>query len=253
MLRTRVIPCLLLSNSGLVKTICFDNPKYVGDPINAVKIFNEKEVDELVLLDIEAARVSSPNFELIANIASEAFMPLCYGGGISNLSQAEKLIRLGVEKISVNTAALRDISLITRLAAELGSQSVVVGIDVKKDWFGRYRVFDSSSRKLTGIDPIDYAIQIEQAGAGEIFLNNVNTDGTQAGYDIRLIGLIAKVVNIPLIACGGAANVNHFCEAVGAGASAVAAGSMFVFEGRHRAVLITYPPYKELEQRLGMV
>jgi cyclase len=253
MLRARVIPCLLLRNSGLVKTIRFNDPKYVGDPINAVKIFNEKEVDELVLLDIEAARTNGPNFELIAQIASEAFMPLCYGGGISTVSQAEKLIKLGVEKISVNTAALRDISLISNIAAELGSQSVVAGIDVKKDWFGRYQVFDPLRRKLTGIDPVEYAKKVAKAGAGEIFLNNVNADGTQAGYDLTPINLISRAVNIPLIACGGAANINHFCEAVTAGASAVAAGSMFVFEGRHRAVLITYPSYKELEQRLGMV
>lgn len=252
MLRARVIPCLLLRNGGLVKTVRFDDAKYVGDPINAVKIFNEKEVDELVLLDIEASRQSKePNYELIAQIASEAFMPLCYGGGVSSVAQAEKLIHLGIEKISVNSSALHDISLVTSIAAVLGSQSVVAGVDVKKDWFGRYRVFDPSSRKLTNITPLDQVRHLADSGAGEIFLNNVNEDGSQAGYDLKLVNMVANAVEIPVIACGGAGKVEDFAGAINNGASAVAAGSMFVFQGRHRAVLISYPPYKELEQLFG--
>ena len=252
MLRARVIPCLLLRNGGLIKSVGFEDPKYVGDPINAVKIFNEKEVDELVLLDTEASRSGNgPNFELLRQIASEAFMPLCYGGGVTTLAQATKLIKQGVEKVAVNSAALHNASLIRAMAAEMGSQSVVAGIDVKKDWLGRYRVFDPASRKLTGIDPLDHALRLQEAGAGEIFLNNVMADGSQAGYDLKLISLVAHAVNVPLIACGGAGKLADLADAVKAGASAVAAGSMFVFQGKHRAVLINYPPYQELERIIG--
>ncbi len=180
-------------------------------------------------------------------------MPLCYGGGVTTLSQATKLIKQGVEKVAVNSAALHEVSLIHSMAAEIGSQSVVAGIDVKKDWLGRYRVFDPASRKLTGIDPLDHALRLQEAGAGEIFLNNVMADGSQAGYDLKLISLIAHGVNVPLIACGGAGKYADLADAVKAGASAVAAGSMFVFQGKHRAVLINYPPYQELERIVGTV
>lgn len=252
MLRARVIPCLLLSNGGLIKTVGFETPKYVGDPINAVKIFNEKEVDELLLLDVEASRRGvGPNFELLRKIASEAFMPLCYGGGVTTLEQATKLIQHGVEKVALNSSVLKNASLIRAMAAEMGSQSVVAGIDVKKDWLGRYRVFDSASRKLTSIDPIDHALRLQEAGAGEVFLNNVIADGTQAGYDLKLISSVANALNVPLIACGGAGNYADLTYALKAGASAVAAGSMFVFQGKHRAVLINYPPYQELERIIG--
>lgn len=252
MLKSRVIPCLLLQKNGLVKTVGFEDARYVGDPINAVKIFNEKEVDELILLDIRATRhKAEPNFELLHQIASEAFMPLCYGGGITTLAQATKLIKLGVEKVAVNSSVLKNESLIGVLAAEMGSQSVVASIDVKKDWLGRYRVFDPASRKLTNKDPIEHALRMQDAGAGEVFLNNVLNDGRQAGYDLKLITLVADALNIPLIACGGAGNYAHLADAVKAGASAVAAGSLFVFQGKHRAVLINYPPYQELERIIG--
>ena len=252
MLKARVIPCLLLQGMGLVKSTCFENFKYVGDPINAVKIFNEKEVDELILLDINASKKSQgPNYELVSQIASEAFIPLCYGGGISSVDQAVKLINLGVEKVAINSSALRDRSLITAIATKVGSQSVVAAIDVKKDWLGRYRVFDSSSNKLTGLDPLDYVDQLTKAGAGEILLNNVNADGLQNGYDLKLVGTIANAVDIPVIACGGAGKIDDFVAAIRHGASAVAAGSMFVFQGKHRAVLISYPSYFELEEALG--
>lgn len=252
MLRARVIPCLLLRNGGLVKTFEFKDAKYVGDPINAVKIFNEKEVDELVLLDIDASRCGTgPNYELLQRIASEAFMPMCYGGGVTTVAQATRLIKQGVEKVAVNTAVLHDMALVRAMAVEFGSQSVVAGIDVKKDWLGRYRVFDPTLRTLTSIDPLRHAQELAEAGAGELFLNNVNADGTQSGYDLKLVSLIAHAVHIPVIACGGAGSKNDFSEAVKAGASAVAAGSMFVFQGKHRAVLINYPPYKELEGIIG--
>jgi cyclase len=252
MLRARVIPCLLLRNAGLVKTVRFGEAKYVGDPINAVKIFNEKEVDELVLLDIEASkRHCEPNYDLLADIASECFMPLCYGGGVNSVEQALRIVQLGIEKIAVNAAAISNPGLIAALSDVLGAQSVVAGIDVKSDWLGRYRVYDASSGKLTDRAPEIYAAELARAGAGEIFLNNVDRDGTQEGYDLKLTGKVAKAVSVPVIACGGAGRTEDFVSAVGAGASAVAAGSLFVFQGRHRAVLISYPPYKELEALLG--
>lgn len=253
MLRARVIPCLLLRNNGLVKTVRFEQPKYVGDPINAVKIFNEKEVDELVVLDIEASkRGSDPNYALLENIASECFMPLCYGGGIRSLEQASHIIRLGIEKIAVNASAISSPALITALAATLGSQSVVAGIDVKSDWLGRHRVYDASSGKLCSTAPEEHAMRLARAGAGEIFLNSVDRDGTLQGYDLKLVKKVADAVSIPVIACGGAGSTADFVCAAEAGASAMAAGSQFVFQGRHRAVLISYPPYKELEKLLGI-
>lgn len=252
MLRARVIPCLLLRNAGLVKTVRFGEAKYIGDPINAVKIFNEKEVDELVLLDIDASKcLSEPNYDLLADIASECFMPLCYGGGVTSVDQALRIVQLGIEKIAVNAAAIADPGLVGALSNVLGSQSVVVGIDVKRDWLGRYRVYDASSGKLTDRSPEVYAVELADAGAGEIFLNSVDRDGTQEGYDLKLVAKVTKAVSVPVIASGGAGCNGDFVSAVAVGASAVAAGSMFVFQGRHRAVLINYPPYSELESLLG--
>jgi cyclase len=252
MLRARVIPCLLLSNGGLIKTVRFGESKYVGDPTNAVKIFNEKEVDELVVFDIEASkRGTGPNYELLADIASECFMPLCYGGGVTSLDQARRIVQLGIEKIAVNASAITKPGLVAELSGVLGSQSVVAGIDVKNDWLGRPRVFDASTGKLTNRVPEAWAGELARAGAGEIFLNSVDRDGTQEGYDLKLISNVAQAVSVPVIACGGAGNTDDFVAAVTAGASAVAAGSLFVFQGRHRAVLISYPPYKDLERMLG--
>lgn len=252
MLRARAIPCLLLRNAGLVKTVRFAGAKYVGDPINAVKIFNEKEVDELVVFDIKASKQGAePNYDLLADIASECFMPVCYGGGVKSVEQAQRIVQLGIEKIAVNAAAIFNLDLITALSDVLGAQSVVAGIDVKMDWLGRYRVYDASSGKLTDRAPEAYATDLACAGAGEIFLNNVDRDGTLEGYDLKLIDKVAKAVSLPVIACGGAGRTEDFVSAVGAGASAVAAGSLFVFQGRHRAVLISYPPYKELERLFG--
>ena len=252
MLRARVIPCLLLRNAGLVKTVRFGDAKYVGDPINAVKIFNEKEVDELVVFDIEASkRGAEPNYDLLADIASECFMPVCYGGGVTSVDQALRIVQLGIEKIAVNAAAISNPGLVAELSDVLGAQSVVAGIDVKSDWLGRYRVFDASSGKLTDRSPEAQAEELAHAGAGEIFLNSVDRDGTQEGYDLKLIGKVTKAVSVPVIACGGGGRSEDFVSAVTVGASAVAAGSLFVFQGRHRAVLISYPPYKELERLLG--
>jgi imidazole glycerol-phosphate synthase subunit HisF len=248
MLQTRVIPCLLIQNSGLVKTIQFKNPTYVGDPINAVRIFNEKQVDELVLLDIAASKTDrEPDYELIENIVSEAFMPIAFGGGVRTLAQAKRLINLGVEKIVINTAVLNNTLLVRQIADSLGSQSVVICLDIKKDWLGKYQLFNSSKGKAVNLDLMKYLHSTVNAGAGEIFLNSVDCDGIGSGYDLELIERISSAIDVPVIACGGAGSVNHFKNAVDAGASAVAAGSMFVFMGKRRAVMINYPSREQLE------
>jgi glycosyl amidation-associated protein WbuZ len=247
MVRTRIIPLLLLKNQGLVKTVKFKNPTYIGDPINAVRIFNDKEVDELVFLDITATvEQRPPPFDLIAKIASECFMPFCYGGGICAVDHVTQLFSLGVEKVALNTVAARNAKFVREIAAIAGSQSVVVSIDVKRNWFGQYRVIIESGTRSTGRDPVEFAKEIEQAGAGEILLNSINRDGTMTGYDVELIRRVSGAVTIPIVAAGGARGVPDFAEAIQAGASAVAAGSMFVFTGKHRAVLISYPSIEEL-------
>lgn len=253
MLRTRVIPCLLLKNEGLVKTVKFKNPKYVGDPLNAVKIFNDKEVDELVFLDITATIENrKPPFKLISQIASECFMPFCYGGGIRSMEDIAELFKLGVEKIAVNSSAFANPSLITHAADRFGSQSIVVSMDVKKNFFGAYRVFTHGGRKSTKLDAVEFAVRMQELGAGELFLNSIDRDGTMQGYDLDLIKSVSESVRIPVIACGGARSVDDFADAIKkGGASAVSAGSMFVFQGQYRAVLITYPSITELEQKLN--
>lgn len=240
----RVIPCLLLRRGGLVKTIAFDTPAYVGDPINAVRIFNEKEVDELVLLDIEASRTGvEPDYEQVAEIVSEAFMPIGYGGGVRSVAQAQRLVSLGVEKIVLNTAALppAGYELVRELSERVGASSTVVSVNAKKDWRSRWRVYDSARRDLAKLDLVEHVTRCVTAGAGEIFLNDVARDGTGKGYDLDLVRAVAGAVDVPVIACGGAGELSHFVAAVDAGASAVAAGSMFVYMGRHRAVMINYP------------
>jgi imidazole glycerol-phosphate synthase subunit HisF len=249
MIRTRVIPSLLLKGEGLVKTVNFKNPKYVGDPINAVRIFNEKEVHELVFLDITASIENrSPRFDIISNIASECFMPLGYGGGIRTLEQARQLFSLGVEKIIINSYAIENPSFIRNLADMVGSQSVVVSIDVKKNFFGKYETYALSGTAKTPWDPISWAQEAERSGAGEIILNSIDQDGTMKGYDIPLIKNVSDSVNIPVVACGGAGTVKDFSTAVHeGGASAIAAGSMFVYYGKYRAVLINFPDDEELK------
>ncbi|MEF9898235.1 MAG: AglZ/HisF2 family acetamidino modification protein [Pseudomonas sp.] len=243
MMRKRVIPCLLLQDRGLVKTVKFKNSKYVGDPVNAIRIFNEKEVDELVLLDIDASRLSrDPDYELIQEVAGECFMPICYGGGVKTLAQAEKIFALGIEKISLNTAALENIELIRQIANKFGSQSVVCSVDCKKSLFGKYTVYSHSGTRDTKLSPVEWVQKVEAAGAGEIFLNSIDRDGTQQGFDIQLIQSIVNAVHVPVIACGGAGSVADLFEPFErANVSAVAAGSFFVFHGKHKAVLISYP------------
>jgi cyclase len=249
MLRTRVIPCLLLRDGGLVKTVRFKSATYVGDPINAVRIFNDKEVDELVFLDIGATHAGAePNFELLEDIASEAFMPFGYGGGITNTDQIKRLYGLGIEKVILNTAAIEQPDLVNAAVAIAGSSGVVVSMDVRRSWMGRATVYGRSGRKDTRRDPTEYAREMERRGAGEILISSIDRDGRMAGYDLDLIGRIAGAVSVPVVACGGAGALAHLRDAVDHGASAVAAGSMFVFHGKHKAVLITYPEYHKLEE-----
>ena len=245
----RLVPCLLLQDGGLVKTIQFRSPRYVGDPINAIRIFNEKAVDELLIYDIQASRTGvHPKYELLARIAGECFMPLCYGGGISSLVQARKIVALGVEKLSINSGAIDRPAFISELSAELGASSVVVTIDVKHDWRGRRRVYHPGRRRLTRLDPIDFAQMAVENGAGEILVNDVDRDGCYVGYDLQLVRDVSQAVPVPVIACGGASSLMDMRAAVEAGAQAAAAGSIFVFYGPHKAVLINYPDFKSVRK-----
>ncbi len=251
MRRIRVIPVLLIRNGGLVKTTKFKDPAYVGDPINAVKIFNEKEVDEIVVLDISAtAENRGPDLKRIRTIAEEAFMPFAYGGGIRTVEDAQAVLGGGVEKVVINTAAVRNPNLVTEIASRFGSQSVVVSIDVHKPFFGGNKVYANSGKTSSGIDPVQFAKQMEDAGAGELLLNHIDREGTGTGYDLELIRSISAAVQVPVVACGGARNVADFKAAVSHGASAVAAGSIFVFHGPHRAVLIQFPTQEQLVKEL---
>ena len=248
MLKHRVIPCLLLIGARLVKTLKFQNPKYVGDPINAIRIFNDKEVDELILLDIMASKMdSAPNYDMIKDIAGECFMPLTYGGGITSVEQAAKIFALGVEKIALQTAILDDTSLISRIADRFGSQSVLVSIDVKRNWFNQPLLYSAAYSKKLRFPWLERLQALVTAGAGEVLLNAVDRDGTLDGPDLDLIGQASDAVQVPLIAMGGVSSLMDIRAVVHAGASAVAAGAFFVFHGPHRAVLITYPSYRQLE------
>jgi cyclase len=250
MLQTRVIPILLLRNKGLVKTVKFKDAKYVGDPLNAIKIFNEKEVDELIFLDIDASKDGrEPDYALIEDFASECFMPVCYGGGVTKVEQIQKIFKLGIEKVSINLSVLGDFELIKKASEKFGSQSIVVTVDVKKSFTGRYHVYNHKKAKIEKKLLEQYLVEIEKAGAGEILINSVDRDGTLSGYDIKLMKSIVDIVSIPVIACGGAGSLDDFKKVKDeANISAVAAGSFFVFHGKHKAVLITYPKYTELEE-----
>lgn len=246
MLRPRIIPCLLVHRGGLVKTVEFNNPKYVGDPINAVKIFNEKEADELVVLDIDAtANGSEPDYRMIANLAAECRMPLCYGGGVRNPEQAKKIIGLGVEKVAMSAAAIDDLTLVTRTAEAVGRQSVVVVLDVRRKagMFAKgYEVYTHNGKRVHKADPVELARKMQDAGAGEIVINTIDRDGQMKGYDLELASRIRKELGVPLTLLGGAGSHQDIealfreCGVVGA-----SAGSLFVFKGSYRAVLINYP------------
>lgn len=255
MLEPRVIPCLLLRRGGLVKTLRFADAKYVGDPINAVKIFNDKEVDELVLLDITATAESrSPDFALLQDIANEAFMPMAYGGGLRCLEDLRRVLKIGFEKVVLNTIVAEDCGFVRKASKVAGAQSIVVSIDVRRKSPGRYEVFARAGTSGTGRDPVSYARDVEAAGAGEIILNSIDRDGTQEGYDLELLKRVTSAVGIPVVALGGAGSLYHLAEAFHkGGAAAASAGSLFVFHGRHRAVLISYPERTALRDALARV
>lgn len=251
MRRIRVIPVLMMHKGGLYKSVKFKDYKYLGDPINAVKLFNDKEVDELALIDVDASREGrGPDIPKITEIAGEAFMPMAYGGGISNLDQVKEIFYNGIEKVILNKAAFENPSLIGESAKLFGSQSIVVSIDYKKQFHGKKQVYILNGKTKTGFSPEEYARKMEQEGAGELIINSIDHDGTFSGYDLETIDKISSAVKIPVVALGGAGSVEDFSKAVEHGASAVAAGSMFVFKGPHRAVLVNYPSQTELKEKL---
>ncbi|MEO2216594.1 AglZ/HisF2 family acetamidino modification protein [Chromobacterium vaccinii] len=253
MLRPRIIPCLLVHRDGLVKTQCFKEPKYVGDPINAVRIFNEKEADELMVLDIDATvNKVAPNFSLIAKLAAECRMPLSYGGGVTTAEQAARIVDMGVEKVAVSAAAITDPSLLTEMAALVGRQSVVAVLDVRKrsGLFAKgYEVCTHNARMTHKLDPIELAKQLQDAGAGEIVINSVDRDGLMQGYDLDMAEKFKNALKVPVTFLGGAGTLDHIGELVRkVGVVGAAAGSLFVFKGKYRAVLINYPtPEKKVE------
>ena len=248
MLHPRIIPCLLVRNDGLVKTIRFDAPKYVGDPLNAVRIFNEKQVDEIMVIDIDATvQNCEPDYELIRSLASECRMPLCVGGGIKTVEQIENIISLGVEKVAISSAAVTNPEIIREASARVGSQSVVVVMDVKKSGlFRKYELFIHNGKRATGLPPAEFAKQAEEQGAGEIVINSIERDGTMKGYDLELVECVRESISLPVTVLGGAGTLDHIGELIQKqGIIGAAAGSLFVFKGVYRAVLINYPQPEE--------
>jgi cyclase len=251
MRRVRVIPVLLLQNNRLVKTIKFSKPNYIGDPINAVKIFNEKEVDELILLDIDASKNNrAPDYAKISEIAGEAFMPMGYGGGVRDLDDIKKVLWAGFEKIIFNTTSHLNKAVIRQGAALCGVQSMVVSVDYKKNIFGKSRVYVKSASESTGKSPREFAREMQDAGAGEIILHCIERDGTFQGYDLETLQDVASSVTIPVVACGGASGLEDFVKAINAGASAVAAGSLFIYRSAARGILPNYPLPEVLKKNL---
>ena len=250
MLRPRIIPCLLIHKGGLVKTVQFGSPKYVGDPLNAVRIFNEKEVDELIFLDILATPESRPiPLEFLKEVAEECFMPLSYGGGIKTIEDIRAILKIGIEKVILNSHLYKDLDFVREAVNQFGSSTIAVSLDVKKNFWGKYELFSEGGKTNTKKDPVEFAKQLDAIGVGEIMINSIDRDGMMKGYDLDLITKISDAVQVPVIACGGAASVDDFDKAINqAGASAVAAGSMFVFHGKHRAVLISYPEQADLKR-----
>lgn len=243
MLRPRIIPSLLIQDNGLVKTVNFKNPKYVGDPINAVRIFNEKEVDELAIFDIDATvNGTEPNYSLIERLASQSMMPLCYGGGVKTVEQAQRIFSLGIEKIALSSAVLQNPKLITEISDRVGSQSVIVVLDVKKKLLGGYEVYTHNGKKATGINPIKFVEEAQRLGAGEIVINSIDKDGVMKGYDLDLIAKVRDKITLPMTVLGGAGSLEDIEKVIAThGVIGVAAGSLFVFKGPYKAVLINYP------------
>jgi cyclase len=251
-LRSRVIPCLLLDRASLVKTVRFKSPSYIGDPANTVRIFNELEVDELCILDISATTQGrEPSWDLLTEVASEAFMPLSYGGGVRDVATVGRLLRIGFEKVIINTAAHERPDLIRRAADAYGSQAIVVSIDVRRKLFGRYEVVVASGTRGTGVDPVEAAVVAARAGAGELLLTAIDREGTWTGLDVELITSVTRRVSIPVIANGGAGTLEHIGDAVHrGGASAVALGSMVVYQGKDLGVLVNFPDDADLSRTL---
>lgn len=251
MLRPRIIPFLLVKDKGLVKTVKFADPKYVGDPINAVKIFNEKEVDELAILDIDATcDKREPDYKMIENLAAECRMPLCYGGGVRSVEQAKRILSLGVEKVAISSAALEDPSLVSKISEQIGAQSVVVVLDVKKRFLSsKYEVWVQNGKKSTGKCPVEFARRLQELGAGEVVINSIDNDGVMKGYDVNLVDKVRESTNLPLTVLGGAGSHDDIAglidryRIIGAGV-----GSLFVFKGIYRAVLINYPNHTEKQK-----
>jgi len=243
MIRTRIIPVLLLRNESLVKTVRFNKFTYIGDPCNTVRIFNELEVDELLFLDINATREKkTPNLKVLTDIANECFMPLGYGGGIQNINQAKSVFDIGFEKISINSAAIYSPEIITKLANIYGSQAIICSIDVKRNLFGKYQVMAASGSKNSGIDPVAWAKEMESRGAGELLLTSIEREGTWQGFDSKLVKSVTEAVNIPVVAHGGAGNIKDVESVVeNSGASAVALGSLLVFQKKGMGVLVNFP------------
>lgn len=243
MLLPRIIPCLLIRKRGLVKTVGFKDAKYVGDPVNAVRIFNEKEVDELMVLDIDAtAEGREPDYELIGQLAAECRMPLCYGGGVRDSTQVERIVGLGVEKVAMSTAAVEHPEIIVRAGEAVGSQSIVVVLDVRRSTAGTYEVFTRNGTRASGRSPVDLAIEVEKWGAGEVVVNSIDRDGAMKGYDLDLVRLVRRQIGVPMTCLGGAGSLQDIRQVISEhGAIGAAAGSLFVFKGIYRAVLINYP------------
>ncbi|MFC4209924.1 AglZ/HisF2 family acetamidino modification protein [Pedobacter lithocola] len=243
MLRPRIIPSLLIHDNGLVKTVNFKNPKYVGDPINAVKIFNEKEVDELVVFDIDATvNNAEPNYNLIEKLAVQSRMPLCYGGGVKTVEQAQRIFSLGVEKIAFSSAVLETPELIMEVSERVGNQSVIVVLDIKKKLLGGYEIYTHNGKKSAGVDPFKFIEQAQKLGAGEIIINSIDKDGVMKGFDFSLLDKLRKQISVPMTVLGGAGSLADLKEVIDRyGVIGVAAGSLFVFKGVYKAVLINYP------------
>lgn len=253
MLINRLIPVLLLKNQGLYKTVKFKNPTYLGDPRIAVKIFNEKQVDELCLLDITASKESKePDFEFISELTNECFMPIAYGGGVNTMSQVERLFSMGIEKVVLNSVLYNNPELVKQASQFFGSQSIVVSIDVKRTLFRKLEVRSHGGTKKEKVDVAEFLKYLIELGAGEIIINAVDKDGTMSGMDLDLINFISEQLNVPIIACGGVGSMEDIRQGIFSGASAIGAGSFFVFHGKHRAVLITYPSRKEIKQILSI-
>lgn len=249
--RARVIPCLTISGKSLVKTVKFKNPRYLGDPINAVRIFNDKEVDELIILDIDNGKTGRPQFDFIKDIVSEAFIPVAYGGGISSIEDCKCLFSCGVEKIILNTANSNGYDLLKKASKLFGKQSVVTSIDVKKNIWGQYNIFFNGGKKKCNEVFKDY-LEIINQYSGEVFLCNIDIEGTMKGFDYTIINNVKKYLSVPLIVCGGAGNMNDVIDLIkGENCDAVAAGSIFVYHGKHQGILINYPDPHVLDNMLG--